>query len=288
MLSPFTLAADLEKSLPNSYRLAPRPDHPYLLQAPSLLIGGEGKTTAIFILGKTASEANLSARVTATRLALPHTARLVALVETTASVPKLKVQRNFDEFFYFEAGMRSLLKFVQSNAKPHANLQDLIAAKRLHSIRWSAATQVTNLRRRFQNSEASAQRLVDKLALADVDAQHQFTSSGRRSLGTFFQGSEIRALPSGRALMPDLRVAWDRGLRSVYTLDEGVPYSNEQTPPSLLLVDSWPDVPIDPEKPFRVAAFSGWVMASPESEQDVYQLVERTQAFFRRKLHERP
>jgi len=288
MLSPFALAANLAKSLPNGYLLAPRPDHPYLLQAPSLLIGGEGKITAIFILGKTASEATLSARLTASRLALPPTARVVALLTANTPEPKLQVQRNFDEIFRLRNGSQSLAHFVQSNAEPRAKLKDLLAAKRLHSVRWSAATQVTTLRRKHQNPSVSAHGLVEELGLQQNEASPQSATTRRRASAVFLHGSQVRALPSGRALIPSLRDAWERGLRSTYTLDDGVPYSDEHTPPSLLLVDSWPDVPSDPEKPFRVAAFSGWVMASPESLQDIHQLVERTQDFLRRKLYERP
>jgi hypothetical protein len=42
----------------------------------------------------------------------------------------------------------------------------------------------------------------------------------------------------------------------------------------------------DPEKPMRSAAFSGWIMASPSSAEDIEELVERAQSIISKRRTE--
>lgn len=245
--------------------------------------------TAVFVLGKSTREAPLLARLTAARLALPPTTRMIALLGAGASEPKPQVQRHFDELFHWKNGARSLTGYVKSDARSHTKPNDLLAAKQLHMVRWSAAYQITMLRRQhhYHYPGFHARDLVDQLALQYSQTASVAIFSHRRTSSTVVDGSQIRALPVGRSLMPSLRDAWEQNLHRTYRLDDGVPYSDEYAPLSLLLVDRWPEILSDPNKPSRTAAFGGWVMASSSHTLDVLELIERSRQFLWKKLSER-
>ena len=71
MSSGFEIVSYLARQLRGSVQIAHQPDHPYLLMAPNVLIGGDGKLTGIFFLRRSTSASELAARISAARLALP-------------------------------------------------------------------------------------------------------------------------------------------------------------------------------------------------------------------------
>jgi hypothetical protein len=72
-------------------------------------------------------------------------------------------------------------------------------------------------------------------------------------------------LPSKRSPMEKLGRFFQAGLQSEYVLDNGVPYPVNRAP-KVLFVSEPPSLRLDPLKPTRVMAFSGWVMTQADSE----------------------
>lgn len=196
------------------------------------------------------------------------------------------VERHLDALLSVSDGIGRLARYLQTSSARRIKVPDLQNQKSLHVARWSAALQISHLRRRREGANVSATAVVQ-----DLESRHSALASkpARRAgpVTTVIRGSQVRALPSGPRMMPSLRLAWESGLRDTYALDDGVPYSSPDRLPSLLLVDSWPDTPSDPEKPIRAAAFGGWVMASASDAEDAELLLERSQEFVREKVYGR-
>jgi hypothetical protein len=76
-----SLAKRVRERLGERFVVLARPEHPYLLAPPDLLIGGEGLLTAVFSpkSAETRAPRLLRARLVAARLALPEHARCVLL-----------------------------------------------------------------------------------------------------------------------------------------------------------------------------------------------------------------
>jgi hypothetical protein len=80
------LESTLRRELPDDYVIVSGPDHPLLLRAADLLVGGKGSLTAVFV--PTAREKTdpdlLRARLTLNRLALARDARPVLIADPEA------------------------------------------------------------------------------------------------------------------------------------------------------------------------------------------------------------
>jgi len=74
-------------------------------------------------------------------------------------------------------------------------------------------------------------------------------------------------LPSNRSPMDKLSRFFDDGFQFEFALDNGVPYWVSPAP-KVLFVDEPPTYRLDPVKPARVMAFSGWVLAEAMSQED--------------------
>jgi hypothetical protein len=72
-----------------------------------------------------------------------------------------------------------------------------------------------------------------------------------------------------------------------FRLDNGIPYCDSNQYPNILLIEKWPHLQHDPDKPLRSAAFSGWIMAISSTVDDIEYLVDRSQNSFRKRLNER-
>jgi hypothetical protein len=92
------LAKRIQQQLGDRFVVLARPEHPYLLAPPDLLIGGEGLLTAVFSpkVAEARSPRLLRARLIAGRLALAEHARCILLLTREFDVSELVSPRDFE------------------------------------------------------------------------------------------------------------------------------------------------------------------------------------------------
>lgn len=269
-----SIVKELQRELGGGFHVVGQPDHPMLLSGPDILIGGNGKLTGVFWLSKRESVNSLLARITAARLALPLATRLLAVVATNTEVTD-RVVRNFDETIALRA-WRSLLNYASSDAPLRGDREALQENKRQHSERFAFALLLANLRRRHTLEIVPPDVVIRDLTQANRESTgYSQPSLGLRRPTAEVQGSIVTSLsPRGRPFR-QLRSFCNAGFTSIYELDNGIPYQKPNVGLNVLLVEDWPTVRYDPEKPLRTAAFGGWIMAESTDASDITNLIER-------------
>ncbi|MBA4382554.1 MAG: hypothetical protein C0406_08320 [Sideroxydans sp.] len=195
--------------------------------------------------------------------------------------------RNFDEVLEGNISSQHLIRYATSDSRPNINQNDLIEIRARHSIEFTTALQITMLRRRHQFESKSAESIMDDLG--NRGYIKRVGEGQRRSVAQEIEisGSNVVSVRSDEGTYSHLKSVWRSGLIDKYILDTGVPYANYNTMPSILLADNWPSMKTDPDKPARVAAFSGWIIAQPSTTEDIEELVKRAQYITRKRINER-
>lgn len=268
----------LRRELDRAFQVVARPDHPMLLSGPDLLIGGDGKLTAVLFIGKSESDNGLLARITATRLAMPSNTKLLAFTPDDKN-PSAPVINNVDELAGSRSVWQVIARYSTSDAYAKANRKDLSEMKRRHVEKYSFALLLSTLRRRHELPAVSAEAVIAELSIAEsknVFAPTQSPILRLRRPATEVMGTHVASLTSSRRPLQQLRTICDAGLNDGYILDTGVPYQRPDSHLSVLLVENWPTIRHDPDKPVRSAAFGCWIMARSSGAHDIYRLVERS------------
>jgi hypothetical protein len=285
MIKPFSLAATIQRSVGSGYYVVPKPDHPLLLVGPDLLIGGEGKLTAVFFIRKTYKLRELKARIIACRLALPVRARVIALCDPDITVPENRLMQNFDEIISVHRSIAALVQYSTSDAEVIVDKKAMLEMKRIQTILFSTALQISTLRRQHESAIQTSDRVLNELrAKRDIPESGERNAKSARTLN--INGSNVSTLPGGATMLRRLTQAWTSGMTERFSLDTGVPYADTNSQPSILLAEDWPTIKHDPEKPLRSSAFSGWILAQPTSSDDIALLIERAQFITRRRMYE--
>lgn len=246
-----------------------------LLSGPDLLIGGEGKLTAALFLERKESEKSLLARITATRLAMPSTTRLLALLTEDAE-PPIQILDHFDSSAR-EGTWQEIQRYATSDASPKVDQAALSESKRRHTEKYTVAMLLTTLRRKHELTTVEPETVIREL----VNAGHSDSVRSKkmpqlRRPSTQVQGAYVASLSSRNKPVQQLRTLCSTGLVDSYALDTGIPYQKPDSNLNVLLIEQWPTVRNDPEKPVRSAAFGGWIMAKSSSAQDIFDLIERS------------
>jgi len=258
------------------FHIVPQLDHPMLLSGPDILVGGEGKLTAIFCIEKKSSEKQLLARITATRLAMPSNTRLFAQISADAEIP-LEILGNFDETASKARDSKQLVRYCNSEARPKIDRAALAESKRLHSEKYAFALMLALLRRKHELSTIRPELVIKELSIRDTDISRQtMRMPFLRKPSIQINGAYVASLNSLRNSLQQLRTLCDSGLNSSYQLVTGVPYVNQNANLNILLVEKCPIVRHDPDKPLRSAAFGCWIMAKSSSAEDISLLIERS------------
>ena len=108
MISPYEIASQLQKILGDKIIIVPRPDHPVLLSSPDILVGGNGKLTAIFCISRSTKSSFLKAKLVSARLAFPVTARMIAIFEKNVTPSMKELVSNFDEIQMYNSSCENL------------------------------------------------------------------------------------------------------------------------------------------------------------------------------------
>ena len=271
-----TTVATLQRELGGAFHVVGRPDHPMLLSGPDILIGGEGKLTAVFSVAKKESTASLLAQITAARLALPPETRLLATVAEGVEVPDW-VMANFDEIVDLRSPWRTIVRYATSDANLRGDRGALKENKRRHSEKFAFALLLASLRRRHELDTVAPDLVMRDLAQGSQELPSYSQASLRlRRPSAQVRGSVVTSLsPRGRPVQ-QLRSLCDAGFTYSYQLDTGIPYEKPGANLNVLLVEDWPVVRYDPEKPLRSAAFGCWIMAKSTGAGDIAHLIERS------------
>lgn len=266
----------LQRELGGAYHVVGQPDHPMLISGPDLLIGGEGKLTAVVWVKKHEPANRLMARITAARLALPPQTRLLAVVAEDAQAPDW-LMRNFDEVLEPRAPWRTIFRYATSDARLRGDREALKENKRRHSEKFAFALLLATLRRKHELEAVAPEVVVRELSQVNRPGQGylQNTVHLRRPTAQV-RGSLVSSLSPHGKTVPQLRTLCDAGFTFSYQLDTGIPYEKPDTNLNVLLVEDWPVVRYDPEKPLRSAAFGCWIMAKSTNADDIAHLIERS------------
>lgn len=285
-MTPLAVAQSVRKCLPGGYLVEPQPDHPHLLYGPNLLVGGQGRLISVFMTSAECSTHELEARLIAVRLALPFATLMVAVTPQNATVEHSALT-HFDAVLTEQECGRGLAEWIQSPCPTKVNPSELNHSKRMHALRWSACRLMTRLRHQrtlHQESEPSVTPVLNPpdSNLSDWNESRQLgVAEASHTVPT------VHHLRNGRRMARDLRSAWFQGLTHGHRLVDGTPYAEGMMVPLLLLAPQWPALLYEGRKHLDAMAFSGWIVAVPESERDAKCLLERAESYLRKTLREK-
>jgi hypothetical protein len=274
----FDIASRLVERIDREFVVVARPDHPELLSGPSILVGGRGRLTAIFRVGRQADKRALEAKVIAAKLALPSNSLFVALASPALALPAQLANHAFD-FILPDRDISGLLKVCVAKRSERKHGEDLRENQRQHGVFYSTLLRIAELRRAHKLQSTGSKKLVEHFAsrlpqIAESDGARR-ESRFRVPTANVFQ-TTIAALTSAnvRQRNAGMRALWSETFLDDFVLDLGVPYGKARLP-RILLVDEWPYRRGDPHKPVRGAAFSGWITALATTEAEIERLLER-------------
>ncbi|MBW9051074.1 hypothetical protein [Rhizobium mesosinicum] len=261
--------------LPNGSVVSPNPDHPLLLSGPDILVGSEGVLFAIFVAKK--SETNrpkeLTARLTATRLALPDHARCLVGGDGIPAGYGVHFDGDIDQRL-----SPAHLSDAQAKANlPLAKYTELNQARALAFSRYAA---LQHIRRMW---ESSAPRTVSLEAKPDLqaDTKRWHGSRGIKEYKGVLIG--LKKTEGSRNLRSALHEYTVQAFSENYDLIEGVPQPRRQKF-DLAAIDALPKQRLDPDKPNRVAAFSGWLFTDRSELSNLDELVPSTERLYAKTL----
>lgn len=249
-----------------------------LLSGPDILIGGEGKLSAVFWVQKHDATSSLLARVTAARFALPSETRFLAVVADDAELP-VGALGNFDEVADPRTPWRTILRYATSDANLRGDRGALKETKRRHSEKFAFALLLATLRSRHDLATVAPNAVVRELTHAQEAQEAQgYSPSSLRLRRPIAQvrGSLVASLSARGRPVQQLRTLCNAGFTYSYQLDTGIPYEKPDAKLNILLVEDWPIVRSDPEKPIRAAAFGCWILAQSTGASDIAHLIERS------------
>lgn len=284
MTTAYQYSSSLQRALGSEYRVVARPDHPLLISGPDLLIGGSGRLTAIFIVRRSTVATTLRAKIAATRLALPVTARLIGLGEDYGRPSLFHVMSNLDEIIRNSRAEKALAAYSSSDAQPITNTDTLNEIKLVHGIRFATAWQISILRQRHQLEIRNPNEVIENLR--SRHAQEVSRNTRGKPNRVELDHSTVAVLPEA-GVSSRFRAFVDTELFARFTLDNGVPYTSGDLSPSVLLASQAPAFKSDSEKPVRAAAFGGWITAQPTTAQDIEDLIARATSITKKRVYER-
>lgn len=287
-----TTARRLQHLLGSSYYVVYRPDHPHLLRSPTLLVAGEGKLTVVIRVTRSTTRTQLHSLIASSRLALPTTARMLAVLETGTERIATSIAMDVDEVLLNSSTLEAdVAKFCKGDVKSVANAESLIHIKWRHYVIFSTALQMTILRSARKKQVVDPDAVFDSLfARSPTEYGASLAASWRQrrtlTLG-YSKVFSVRGKPD-RPFSADFRSIWSAQLDNNYVLDNGVPFPRSRDGLDIVLVADIPHDRFDRNKPTRVAAFAGCIVAEATTTEDVVELSDRSSEVLRERLRGRP
>jgi hypothetical protein len=247
----------LSRELSSDYIIVGAPDHPLLLRATDVIVGGRASLTAV--ITPTAEELrrprDFEARVLLNMMAMPPNTKFVFLGAEMPSI--LKYRRFSGEISIEDQGWRQdLLKIV--NQLPTS--QEVERAEKQQKRAESRFAETYRLARVLQ-------RRAKHLELEEAGQRDRRPKRDR-----IYDGVEAAFFVGTPAIQAIARLT-SEGAHRWYGEIEGEP-GPISSPASALLADNYPQRIGDPNKILRAAAFAGWVISPSHSGRSVHELGE--------------
>jgi hypothetical protein len=149
------VARALRRRLDGSFTVCAWPDHPHLMSGPNLLVGGQGKLTAIFLIGPSSNRNLLAAR-----LALPMDCRCVAVADDAGCQRLGPLDQNFDEVFPRSS---ELAAYCATAVSRRIDLRELARSNSMYSTRQTTALLTCYMSREQFESGADPFEVINSL-----------------------------------------------------------------------------------------------------------------------------
>lgn len=265
------IADPLIKELPSIAIVAVSPDHPLLINAADLLVGEDGRMTAVYTpLGEELRRPSLlSMRLVLSRLAMPSHARHILVLEQEIEQTFVKLfSRDFAAVLLSDQS-KDLLTIVQDRefVGSQRRVPDEIVS--LAKRQFADVMQVTRA------VKTIGQRRSAKSPTVDVGRKVTRRNASRLSSSVVEGRTAQVEFSDGRVSSSLVRQLINEQVQSGYALDNGVPYPKPESYYGLATVENLPEFPNDPDKLIRAAAFGGWAMISRELQFLSEDLLER-------------
>jgi hypothetical protein len=265
------IAQMLRKELPDSYIVVPAPDHPLLIEAPDVLVGGDAGLTAIFTPKRSERRRpdRLAVRFILCRLALPaHTRHILVLEGPDDDRVGKRLFPDFAATLTWNR-RRDLIKIAQDSDFVGQQRTLPVEISRLVQERFSDVFQLTRvLRTRRRREEGSALRPYGVSPGHGIKPER--TPFEQVAPGVIFTRFE-RGVPKTRGIYGLVIETTSSG----FALDSGIPYPRDANDYGLAVVEELPEYRGDPDKLVRAAAFAGWAFVTHEELDNVGRLGAR-------------
>jgi hypothetical protein len=254
------LAKELVRALRENFVVVANPDHPFLLRAADVIVGGDSMLLIVFIpsAAETRKPDELKARLILNRLALPAQAKTVLLFDSWQRQTAEIFANDFDKVIPWED--RELAPSVLAQPGGRVVPPEI---KLLADRQFAMAATVTSLMRR-----------IDR----EPERRSIFRNRARKSIERF-EEIDIARFSGGRFDAVNALEMINGRINDQAQLDQGVPYFSRVTP-SIAVVGDWPTYPHDPDKILRVSAFAGWSIMT----QDQGDRIPQAAQFIRKRL----
>ncbi len=264
-----SIAQQLKRAMASSFMIVSGPDHPLLLRPPDIIIGGEGRLTAVMLA--TAEEVRhperAKARLTLCRAALPlESVFVIVATKDRENVGQL-LSSNVDEVVRWQD--RAEVSRVAEKKDPAKNDRYSWKVKQEIMTRFGSAFRIAqHLRYVEAKKEHDEHSLNPRRPPAERRLKfHLRYTTDQLPVGDF----------NGEPNPQDISRLTLLGASRFYDLAEGVPFPDTRTVGSAY-APAMPEAVGDPEKYLRASAFAGWVIVPSESDvepQQVNMMVER-------------
>jgi hypothetical protein len=272
-----SLAERVRDALPQEYVVVSNPDHPLVLRPPDLLIGGNGRSVALFIPTSVerGNESKLKNRIILNRLALPAHTHFVLVLDSAAEWMRDDFGADFSQTIELEEAPTSMRRLVRSFPTDgrEEKIQETQRVARLlyrHALELSEEMVLLWRGDRPAHHDNGHDEVVQALEKQEQNGSRRAKRAIDSDLAAGFAGVPFCAFTEGKIDSTALIGPMYEQVQRLYRLDSGVPY-RVQDHLGVLMVRAFPTIKQDPEKLLRAAALAGWsAMRSDQSNQIPY------------------
>ena len=275
--------------LADQFAVVSRPDHPFLLFGPDMLVGSAGSAHGLFFLHSVEARRldDLLSRVALSRLAYPSTFSAVLILRPGDPTGlDSSLDRHFDRIMRWENDRTKLVRTLGDLQNPDIQIPDdaRTAAFARAQIYYSES-----IEQEFSHGSVNFNLKLQRLALQDSNLMetkrpwaYLVKQRTRRTRSPHKLWHSMRVatanLEANDDIYPLLTRTGQLFFNLDFTLSNGVPYPKNSGRPNALLVNKLPIHRSDPTKWLRGAAFSGYAiidLADDNVEEKLHQIEKR-------------
>lgn len=276
-MSYVEMVSFIEEELKDDFDIVYKPDVSYLTLTPDFLIGSKGEIIGLFVLrlSTTAALHELLARLGLSRLGLPTHMRCVLVTDELKFDNKTNevLEYNFHHIIDFrQISKQAILRFL--NTEPSSKINEV--PKNIREERFMSMDAFFDYNLMLADNDENFQKL--HLDLNTSNDNHRLVEVSKWILKTsdsraYSRTNQIKHYSNGliaqrdfsnkSAIIGKINQLIVTTTRLQYNLDSGVLYPNRNAPRVRLLnVGKVPLVDHELRRLLKVASFSGWVVSS--------------------------